>query len=312
MQRYSNPIYERGVVLVSVLSVVAFLVIMTTGLAVMLDREVRITGFTQAQRQADWLAEGVEAWAIQTLYKDGLETEDDNLTEVWAKPLPVTQIEHGELTAQIFDQQTKININALVLNGIPNELQIARFKRLLTHLELEPSFLDPIIDWIDTDEKARFPYGAEDGHYLNQSQPYRAANRPISSISELKWIRGMTPEVYAKLSPYVVALPQDKYEININTADAVVYALLADGITRQEGEQLVSLRDKNGPYEIEEFILHPIFAGRNLDTKGLSTKSYHFMLRAEVKYQDITVLRKTHFSRDKTNNKVHIVRRSSS
>ena len=92
------------------------------------------------------------------------------------------------------------------------------FRILLGQLGLNPALCDALVDWIDTDSNA-LPDGAEDPYYLSQDPPYRAANSYLASVGELRLIKGFTPEVVDRLSPYVTALPPSTANtLNINTA----------------------------------------------------------------------------------------------
>jgi len=299
---------QRGAALITVISVVAFLVVLTTGMAVSLDREVRLSGFNYDARQVDWLAQGVEAWAANTLALDARQTDQDNLTETWAEPLPVTAMEHGEVWAQIEDLQGRLNLNSLVKDGKRQELQIIRLRRLLALLELDVQLVDALVDWIDPDERVSFPQGAEDDYYLNQTPARRAGNTPLISVAELRWIKGVDEDVLLKLSPHVATLPSEVSGINVNTADALVLASLAEGVTVRDGEQLVADRDEHGPFTLEGLAQHPVFAGRPLNLDSLLTASGYFRLSAKVRFQDVAVLRLARLWRDPSH-RVHVIGR---
>ncbi len=83
------------------------------------------------------------------------------------------------------------------------------FKRLLENLKLDPEIATALVDWIDADINETLPGGAEDGAYLLAVPPYRAANRPLVDISELRLVQGYTPEVITALAPHVTALPDE-------------------------------------------------------------------------------------------------------
>ena len=85
-------------------------------------------------------------------------------------------------------------------------------------------------DWLDTDTVPGFPEGAEDGAYLSQNPPYRSANGPVTTTSELMALPGMTLEEFQRIRPYVAALPVGT-TINICTAAAPVLASLIEGGT---------------------------------------------------------------------------------
>jgi general secretion pathway protein K len=84
---------------------------------------------------------------------------------------------------------------------------------------------DSLLDWIDPDRFER-PNGAEDLFYSAADRPYTARNYALQYKEELGFIRGMDPELYRKVSPYVTLLPNLGF--NPNTAsDEVLMAYLA-------------------------------------------------------------------------------------
>jgi general secretion pathway protein K len=87
-------------------------------------------------------------------------------------------------------------------------------------------------DWIDSDIEAA-PAGAEDGAYGAGEQPYRTGNTLFADPSELRALIGMRPEYYARIRPFICALPTaDLSPINVNTLlpnQTLLLAMLAPG-----------------------------------------------------------------------------------
>jgi len=65
--------------------------------------------------------------------------------------------------------------------------------------------------------------------YLGQAPPYLAANMPITRASEIMALPGFGPERWAKLKPYVAALPVGT-TLNVCTAPGVVLDSLSEGV----------------------------------------------------------------------------------
>ena len=61
-------------------------------------------------------------------------------------------------------------------------------------------------DWIDENSHAGMPEGAEDGTYLSQNPPYRAANGLVATTTEMMALPGMTRDEFERIRPYVAAL----------------------------------------------------------------------------------------------------------
>jgi general secretion pathway protein K len=100
------------------------------------------------------------------------------------------------------------------------------FQQLLVQVGLETKWAGILADWIDSDNTPNTPDGAEDSVYLAQSPPYRAANLPVTSISELLALPGFGRDRYDRLKPYITALPVGT-SINVCTASGVVLDALS-------------------------------------------------------------------------------------
>jgi general secretion pathway protein K len=96
--------------------------------------------------------------------------------------------------------------NPAVTGAAPNAGAVKAFNNLLEELGIEPKWADLVVDWIDSDNNPQ-TQGGEDSFYLGQNPPYLAANRYLTSTSELLAIPGFTHEMFAKLAPYISALP---------------------------------------------------------------------------------------------------------
>ncbi len=103
-----------------------------------------------------------------------------------------------------------------------------RLERLLKLLEIEPKWAGYIADWIDSDNNAGFPDGAEDPVYTNLSPPYRTANMPITRASELLALPEFGASAIASLRRSSPALPPGQ-PINLCTASPeLLDALMGD------------------------------------------------------------------------------------
>jgi len=197
-------------------------------------------------------------------------------------------VEGGHVAGQIEDLQARFNLNNLVIQGKASAADVAIFQRLLKALDLDLRLVQPVVDWLDADIAPQFPDGAEDDLYLKGSPPYRTANGLMSSASELRLVQGFSAEVYRRLAPYVVALPE-RTTINVNTAAFPVIMALADGISEADARQLSETRGSEGFPAVEQFLKHDALAGRNIKAEGLSISSNYFMIRGAAEIGEIQV-----------------------
>lgn len=218
----ARPRRQRGVALITAVLMVA--------LATILAVEVGFRGFLDQRRsgtlfaldQGLEIALGAEAWAADFLRRDLLETRTDHLGETWARPLPPLPIEGGTVEGRLEDLQGRFNLNNLVHpDGTANPAAVQQLERILTLLEIEPSWAGIMADWIDQDTQPAFPDGAEDTVYTGQDPPHLAANMPITRVSEIMVLPGFGADRFRRLRPYVSALPVGT-SLNVCTAPGIV------------------------------------------------------------------------------------------
>jgi general secretion pathway protein K len=147
-------------------------------------------------------------------------------------------------------------------------------------MDLNPALAQAISDWLDADQEPLFPDGAEDSAYLSRGVGYLTANRPLVSVSELRLVAGCDADTYAKLSPYVSALPAPT-AVNVNTAEPLVLAALDTSLSLAAAQDLVAKRPDEGYASVAEYRqaagLAPI-----VDETLLSVTSDYFLLHAQA------------------------------
>jgi general secretion pathway protein K len=210
--------------------------VLIVALATILAVNVSFRGFLDQRRSAALfaldqgfeIALGAEAWAADVLQQDARESQTDHLGEKWARPLPPLPIEDGTVAGRLEDLQGRFNLNNLVFaDGTTNPDAVEQLERILVFLQIEPAWATAMADWIDQDSQPGFPDGAEDSVYTAQNPPYLTANMPITRASELMVLPGFGAARYAKLRPYVTALPVGT-KLNVCTASGVVLDALSE------------------------------------------------------------------------------------
>lgn len=254
---------QQGIALITAVAIVAMAALAATAMAHTLQLSIRRTSNILTTDQGILYTLGSEAWSRGMLTRDLKDDEQkkyDSLDEDWAKELPPTPLEGGVVQALTTDLQARFNLNNLYLPKEPTQeekdrfaLELAIFKRLLIALELEESIAQATADWLDEDINPQGSYGAEDDAYLDEDQPYRAGNQRMGNPSELRLVRGVIPEVYEKLLPYVTALPETT-PVNINTADPVVIRALVSNLEEESANQLAEGREENPFKETASFL----------------------------------------------------------
>ncbi|MBF0176307.1 MAG: type II secretion system minor pseudopilin GspK [Magnetococcales bacterium] len=273
---------ERGVALIMALLIVAMA---TTAIVSMVNAQridLRRTENIFFRNQAILVAYGGEVWAKKVLTRDAAESRLDSLDENWARRLAPMTLENGVVSGYIEDMEGRFNLNNLVSGGSQSLLDMERFRRLLLLLRITPDLAYAVADWIDNNGEIGGPGGAEDPDYLAMDPPYRAANKTMSSPSELMSIKGFDFETCQKLAPFVTALPTYT-SINVNTASPMVLRILADDLKDADVERLVERR-KQKPYEsMNDFLKEPSLAHSLMPQRGIGVLSQHFLVTIQVR-----------------------------
>ncbi|MFT7560212.1 MAG: general secretion pathway protein K, partial [Flavobacteriales bacterium] len=191
--------------------------------------------------------EGAEALALMVIDEDTKSSGTvDSLDEDWAQVYEFPT-DHGGLRLQLSDAQGRVNLNGLgkafVRTGTgvgatikpgfdKHQPEQKRFIRLLRAINLATEvddelyidqhdaevILEAVKDWIDADNTVEDFNGAEADYYNQLEPPLTINNGPMASVSELLRIKGMTPILYQRLLPHIVAL-DISVGLNINTAN---------------------------------------------------------------------------------------------
>lgn len=268
---------QRGVALVMVLLIVA----MATTIAAFMAQQ---QGFWQRamengrdRAQARRIAEAGIDWARAVLADDAAVNQYDHGKEMWAMKLPAIPVEGGEVQGTIIDQQGLFNLNNLVRNGVASTVELARLQRLLTALGLPQELGGALADWMDTNSETS-ANGAEDEYYMNLAKPYRCANRPLSDIGELAWVKGFDAGIIKRLEPFVSVLPESNTAVNVNFAPPEVLVAMLPGLTLQDARQIV-VQIKTTPFKnTTEFLQQLPKSVAQDGTMNLSVSSQYFMV----------------------------------
>jgi general secretion pathway protein K len=246
---------DKGVVLLITLMILVLIVTLVWEVFRVGARAAQTGAFGRDSIRAGLVAEAGIAAARIALREDAKNNSYDTLDEIWSRPVPPIDLGEGTIHIVVEDEERKININRLVLkNGnAPDEQRLAVFRRLLEILDIDPSLADAVVDWLDNDENTRVG-GAESAFYRSRKFPYKAKNDLFDTVEELRLVRGVTPEVFEKLRPFITVYSSGK--VNINTAPVQVLMALSAGqgeaeageITEALANEIVEYR-KDAPFQ---------------------------------------------------------------
>lgn len=281
----------RGVALLTAMLITALTGSLAAGLAWDNALDVRRTTVLLFHEQGMQVALGAESWIRIILRDDFFESQTDHLGELWASELPGLPVDNGSVQGAVLgniaDLQGRFNVNTLIdQNGKVDPDALAQFERLLVILGLDERFGGLAADWIDADQNAGFPNGAEDSIYTSLNPPYRTFNRYLVNVSELAALEGMDKASFDILLPHITALP-GRTAINVNTATAAVLKSLDPSIDDATAESLISDREEGG------FADYAQTFSPYLNTPGaidqITDVSSYFQLKAVVQIDTVRV-----------------------
>lgn len=273
--RKHSPARERGAALLTVLLLVAVIAVLAATALEKLRLSTRLASNMVAIEQARGYAMAAETLATTRI--DSLLSANTNqvtLAGGWSGRPFRLPVPGGVASATVVDGGNCFNVNGLAVSGGPGVLiarpaAIVQFTRLMTLLGIPRQTAATIAaataDWIDSDSTP-LPNGAEDDRYGNRQSGYRTGNTMMSDISELRAIAEVTPQVYAKLRPWLCAQPRaEPSRINVNTLlpeQAPLFAmLLPDTLTIDQARALLLERPAQGYTSTEAFWKLPALRG---------------------------------------------------
>ena len=237
------PSSERGAALLAVLLLVAVMGAIAVSVFEKLRLSTALATNGASLDQARAYAVGIES--LLALRVDDVGAATPGVTTLegdWNRVVRRIELPgEGEAEGSISDGGNCFNINSLGQGADPAALTpraagIAQFAALMNVAGLPGvqarRVAEAAADWVDSDHEPG-PYGAEDAAYAGLDEPYRPGNTLFAEVSELRAVAGVTPELYARLRPFLCALPTtDLGPVNVNTLmpdQAPVLAMLSPG-----------------------------------------------------------------------------------
>jgi general secretion pathway protein K len=251
---------QRGVALLATLILTLAVTIILGNIFYRHQIEVSQAAGSLHSDQAILLAISAESWARDLLSSENDDYKTDNFEEDWAQAIPFLPVDGGSVAGCIVDLQSRFNLNSLstfTVSLLQRELDgttfghVSVWENLLETLDIpaDPSRVAVIIDWLDKDDSAITPSGAERSEYSIYNPPRFPHNNLIADAGELAAMQGYSLNDVQVLSPWITALPMST-PVNVNTASQQMLMSLSDGM----GMEFVELVTSGRPYtKISEF-----------------------------------------------------------
>ncbi len=292
------PEAERGAALLTVLLLVAVVAVLAGTALERLRIGTKLAANAGAAGQAQSYALAAETLAT-TRIDDLLSQSPDRVTLAggWSgRPFGLPLPGGGSAGARVSDGGNCFNLNGLVRQTAPGVYESVAeqkvvFARLMRLLAIPGQVAEQVAgsagDWIDTDQQQQ-ANGAEDGVYTAQVPAYRTGGTLMADVSELRAVNGVTPDLYAKLKPYLCTLPvAEPARINVNTLlpeQAILVAMLyPDTLQPARAAQALLMRPPQGYENPAAFQNSRALGGLSIDTGGfVDVTSKWFNLSIDV------------------------------
>ncbi|MGF6970763.1 general secretion pathway protein K [Paraburkholderia sp. WC7.3g] len=243
------------------------------------------------------------------------------------------------LSGSIEDAQAKFNLRNLVSSPAPGVMQlnleqIGAYQRLLVSLGVNNQLAQATAVQVRnslSQSATRFPTvtstsgttatpeiqgGATGGSFTEKpgledgDDNVAVAPLMMTAVDSLLDIPGYTPEIVAKLRPFVTVLPTTT-AINMNTASAEVIAAVVPGMTVSQAQALVARRQTVFFRNVGDVQLALTAAGVqsvSIDPNQFDVNSNYFLVHGSVQHERAEVDRTTLVYRDPLTHATRIVR----
>jgi general secretion pathway protein K len=300
----SGPAFDRpqkGVAIITALLIVTIATTISISISTRLQLDVRRTSNMIATDQAHLYALLADEF-FQTLLRDKDSREDfiekPLITDgIIRQVIPVESDTAVLIEVEVTDMSACLNVNALIGNNnlqSPDKITENRLQELFSNNGIPEELTQAIADWIDTDLTNNIPDGAEDGFYMNLPKPYRVANTPLRSISELRLIKGFQDKKVHQFTTELIkgkstssssrfasaalcafdTTDNSNIPININTASVEVLKSLQPGITQPQIDDILQTREKDAYTKVPALFE---------EQTNLVTTSSYYLLKTTVK-----------------------------
>lgn len=270
---------QRGSALIVALFVMSLAAAASVAMLSRTSIDVRRTELLLNASQSNLYAQGSIAWAMNQLMNN-LNAQKQNpnkIVDVMPMKSKVDVVNGFKIESTIEDMQSLFN-----LNNLTNPEYQKNFLRLIhavdpkLHLAQINEITAATHEWVSPAKN-----DVTDAYYAKQNPPYRAPHKLMASVSELRLIKGMTPELYNKLLPYVTALP-DTTPININGATVPVFLSLNPTLNAEGVANLLKRQKQSGFRTIQEFTGLDIIKNNPVTPEQITVQSSYFLVKTSV------------------------------
>lgn len=299
--RAPSSFRQRGVAVVTALLLTTLAISIVASLFWQQQVQVRSMENQRLHLQTKWILRGALDWASLVLRQDAYTSQYTSLDQVWATPLAETRLDQyierervqGEnfdatLSGNIIDATSRYNLVNLARDRRKDEEQVRIFSRLLDNLRLDARLADRVAIFVAQGQQAGPPLEDPGSPLPTSTQtPVPAVNGipiPVLQVDDLLAVQGITPEVLAKLRPFVIVLPYGSAvtELNVNTVPPELLSALVKNLSLSQANALVARR-KTAAWRSEADFKSQVPGGEELPDNTWGIKSQWFIVQSRIR-----------------------------
>ena len=291
---FTFPQRQRGVAIITALLLTTLAVTIVASLFWMQQVQVRSMENQRLQLQTKWILRGGIDFSRMLLREEGLQRPAyTSLLSIWNTPLEETKLDDyvekerlaneksdATLQGRVVDATSRYNLTNLTQGSVIDPFQVAVYKRLLTHLQINPTLAQKTAQMVlDGVGPAQVPIGAP--------QPPARSVVPLAMtrLEDLLAVPGYTLADINKLRDFTVVLPESGTPVNVNTAPAEVIAALVNNFSVAQAQALVARR-KQADYRSTADFTAQLFGVPQTDWPDqnlFDVRSEWFLVRSRVR-----------------------------
>lgn len=296
MENKMPALYRKqlGSALLTALFIMTLVAIAATAMSTRLRLDIYRTRMTITSDKLYLASQGVTFWAMSVLSQKKFQHPLPSQIDF---PAQLNRLYPGVLTkGELIDLQAKFNINNLKDKQYLSAFNILLEQTLPTSdASQQKDIVLAVENWVTDYQPGR---GQDKllNFYLQNTPPSQPSHQLMTSISELRLVRGITAQYYQALEPYITTLPETT-PININTASKPVLMTLGNGLKEGQVDDLLTAIGPGGVSQLNDLIT--VLQKLNIPMQQITIESQYYLSKAVVTADKLTLINYTLLKRSK-------------
>ncbi|HVZ91408.1 MAG TPA: hypothetical protein VG843_07135 [Rhizomicrobium sp.] len=177
------------------------------------------------------------------------------------------------LTITVEDERGKIPVNGIIQEEVHDLFAAVGVKG-----DQLQSITDAYEDWEDTDSMPR-PQGAEADYYAPFG--YKPRNAGFHTVGELRMLKGMTDEIYARIAPAVTTFFGESGGFSESTSQPLALMVLGE-VAANSPEVIEREKELSGQAPVPETLLKTNLTGRTLTVRVEARRGATYLKRSAI------------------------------